>query len=277
LEFDPLAERDVADKIAGQGSGVGFVQTESWIEERPSAVPDVVARLLDQRWLRNGVALSFSLVLDAGLILALISLGRIAPAALKQPDSSIATFDIASVTAQQEGATAATVAKTTATTASKMDLTPTPPPPNEWSMTTLPPASPPKTEAPQPQATAPAPAQGFATTGGGSGAGYDPYAFASYHKPDPARMGTGSAGALQPLPDAVARLIAALRTSGAGNRPIDVRAYVDPMGRVIRAELVTVASPQLARRLAEVAPGFLLCAADPARTPDASLVVTLEV
>ncbi len=191
---------------------MGFVQTESWIEERPSAVPDAFALLLDQRWLRNGVALAFSLAIDAGLIVALISLGRIAPSNLQRPEASISTFDIPSVTAQQVGASVATVTKTAVTPSSKIETTPAPPPPIEWSVTTLPPAAPPRVEALQPQATAPAPAQGFAASGSSSGAGYDPYAFASYHRPDPARMGMGS-GALQPLPDAVARLVAALRAA----------------------------------------------------------------
>jgi hypothetical protein len=259
---------------------VGFVQIESWVEERASAVPDVLTRLLDQRWLRNGVALSVSLAVNTGLILALISLGKITPPSALQPaQASITTFDIASVTAQQEGASAAKVARAVATPSSQAKPTPVPPPPVEWSVTTLPPLAPAKNETPQPQATAPAPAQGLAVTGNGSGAGYDPYAFASYRKPDFTRLASAKAPppALQPLPDAVARLTAALGSTSSGRSAVNLRAYVDPDGRVVRVELVSTATPQLARRLAKIAPGFLLCAADPARSADASLMVTLTV
>jgi hypothetical protein len=250
---------------------VGFVRADSWIEERPSAVPDTVMRLLDHRWLRNGVALAVSLVIDAGLIMALVSLGRVELPSSHRVEQSITTFDIASVSAQAEGAASAPVAPTTAAPSSQSDSTPLPPQHVEWSMTTLPPAV---LAPPAPAATVAAPAQGLSASGTGSGAGYDPYAFASYQKPDPARL--GAAQALQPLPDAMARLIAALGASSTG-RQIGVRAYVDPAGRVIRAELLASAPADLARRLASIAPGFQLCAADAARPSNASLVVTLTI
>ena len=236
-------------------------------------MPETVLRLLDHRWLRNGVALGVSLVLDAGLIVALVSLGRVELAGSHQVEQSITTFDIASVSAQAEGAASAPVASVTAAPSSQSDATPLPPQHIEWSVTTLPPAAP-TPPTPAPAATVAAPAQGLSASGTGSGAGYDPYAFASYQKPDPARLGSGKA--LQPLPDAMARLIAALGASSTG-RQIGVRAYVDPAGRVVRAELLASAPADLARRLASIAPGFQLCAADAARPSNASLVVTLTI
>jgi len=253
---------------------VGFVRAESWIEERPSTVPDAALRLLDHRWLRNGVVLSISLLLDAGLIMALVSLGRIELPGTHQVQQSIATFDLPSLSAQTQGAMSAPVAAITTAPPSQSPAMPPPPQHSEWSVTTLPPAAPAVPASPAPAVAVAVPAQGLSASGAGSGAGYDPYAFASYQKPDPARLNAGQA--LQPLPDAVARLIAALGASSTG-RQIGVRAYVDSMGRVIRAELLSSAPAPLAHRLASIAPGFQLCSADAARPSNASLVVTLTI
>jgi len=253
---------------------VGFVRAESWIEERPPAVPEALLRLLDHRWLRNGVALSVSLVVDAGLIAALISLGRVDLPDNHPVQQSITTFDIASLSAQAQGAASAPVAAITTAPPSPSPTTPPPPQHPEWSMTTLPPAASVAPAAPAPEVAVTVAARGLAVDGADSGAGYDPYAFASYQKPDPARLNAGQT--LQPLPDAVARLIAALGVSSTG-RQIGVRAYVDPMGRVVRAELLSRAPAPLAERLANVTPGFQLCGADAARPSNASLVVTLTI
>ena len=252
---------------------MGFVRAESWIEERPSAVPDAAFRLLDHRWLRNGVVLSLSLLLDAGLIIALVSLGRVELPGAHQVQQSITTFDLPSLSAQRQGVMSAPVAAITTAPPSQSPATPPAQHP-EWSVTTLPPAAPAVPASLAPAVAVAAPAQGLSTSGVDSGAGYDPYAFASYQKPDPARLNAGQA--LQPLPDAVARLVAALGAPSAG-RQIGVRAYVDPMGRVIRAELLSSAPAPFAQRLASIAPGFQLCSADAARPSDASLVVTLTI
>jgi hypothetical protein len=252
---------------------VGFVRTESWIEERPSAVSVALFRFLDHRWFRNSVALCISLLLDAGLIVALISLGRTEPPLASSNQQSIATFDIASVSAQSPGASAAAQALQPVTASSQTEANHAPTAPREWSVTAMPIAPPAPASDPTEVATSAAPVQGMSVTGSGSGAGYDPYAFASYRRPDPSRMGASS---LQPLPDAVARLIAALGATG-GARQVAMRATVDPMGHVVQAELMSDAAPDVAARLARIAPGFPLCAADPRRPAATSLVVTLTV
>jgi hypothetical protein len=259
---------------------VGFVKTESWVVETPPRVPDALLRVLDHRWLRDSVALLFSFVVVAGLIVALISLGKVELPSRAAIEHSITTFDIASVSAQPQGASSAASASLppvpTPTVAAVA-----PPPLPEWSVTTLPPAPVPAPDPPQLAAATPAltSGQGMSATGNGSGAGYDPYAFASYQKPDPTRLAGASATAsLQPLPDALARLSAALlqRSAGSG-QPVGVRAYVDPSGRVVRVELLSTTAPELAQSLARIAPGFLLCAPDPTRAPNANLIVTLTV
>jgi len=264
--------------VVYRGPSVTFLRVDSWAEERPPAVPDAVLRLLDHRWLRNGVALAVSLVLDAGLIMALVSLGQVELPGTHQVQQSIATFDIASLSAQTQGAASRTAAVTPATPPSSTPAA-SPPPHPEWSMTTLPPAPAPMetaVPAPAPARAAATPAQGLAASGTGSGAGYDPYAFASYRRPDPVRLNANQT--LQPLPEAVTHLSMALGlSSAAARRQIGVRIYVDPMGRIVRAEALSGAPVSLAERLASVAPGFQLCNADSTRPPETSLMVTLTI
>jgi hypothetical protein len=238
----------------------------------------MLARILDQCWLRNGVALIISLLVDIGLIAALISLGKVELRHASEPGPSIATFDLASVSDQPQGASVATVATASVAPQSKLNATVSPLTPKEWSVTTLPPVPTPTPAPPQPQAASAVPAQGVGTNGSGSGAGYDPYAFASYRRPDPTRMAGGATATPQPLPDALARLTAALAVAEAGgSQAIGVRAYIDAAGRIIRAELLSSTAPNFAQQLARIAPGFQLCAPDPARPSGASLVVTLTV
>jgi hypothetical protein len=259
---------------------VGFVKAESWVVETPPRVPAALLRILDHRWLRDSVALLLSFVVVAGLIVALISLGKVELPNRATIEHSITTFDIASVSAQPQGASSAASASVppvpTPTVAAVA-----PPPLPEWSVTTLPPAPTPAPDRPQLAAATPAsmPGQGMSANGNGSGAGYDPYAFASYQKPDPSRLaGAATVASLQPLPDALARLSAALSRRSAGSgQPVGVRAYVDASGRVVHAELLSTTAPELAQSLARIAPGFLLCAPDPTRAPNANLIVTLTV
>ncbi len=259
-----------------QGACVAFEMVETWVEERRPVAPALLSRVLDQRWLRNGVAFSVSLAFDAGLIAALISLGKVERAHTSETNQPITTFDLPSVTAQSQGAIAAPTISVVATSPPSPSTTLAPPQRPEWSITTLPPAAAPVTPAPERAAPAPV-ASGMAAVGTGSGAGYDPYAFASYQKPDPARLAAAGSRPLQPLGDAVGRLTATLRGMNDGGQQITLRAYVDPAGRIIRAELLSSAPQDFATRLADRVQGFQLCEADPTRPSGANLVVTLAV
>lgn len=256
------------------GGNVSFIKIEEWVE-RPTIIPIVERHVSDRRWLSKGLALAASAATVAGLMLALLALGtRRTPFAVHN-EHGIMTFDISSSSPRPQD-----VRAPAAIAVPKHPIPPASAPPiiREWSITTLPPI--PKIAPVQSEIarTVPLPisAQGPAAAGSGT-SGYDPYAFASYQKPDAARLArASSAPPLQPLPEAVARLSAAIlrKTRGPG-AAVSVRATVDASGHVVRAELLAPGTPDLTIRLARFAPGFALCAPDPMRGANAELIVTL--
>lgn len=255
---------------------MAFVRADSWLAEQPGPQMLIPASWLEHRAIPTSTAIVLSLLIEGGMIAALLFLGDARQPPASRVDHSIMMIDVASSIAQTQGATAARApqAQSIAAPVMHIDASASAGLPQEWSVTTLPPAPEASPAPSMPHAPA-VPTHGFGSVGAGIGAGYDPYAFASYRPPQP----PGATGAQPPLiPKAQDQLEQLLwqRLQAKGLR-IDARLTVDASGHVTHVDLVSGAPAQMAAEISTTILGFALCAPDPARTSDTNVSLVLTV
>lgn len=252
---------------------MAFETAGTWVvTDRTGAIPG-----LDNRWARNSLALILSIVAEASLIGMLLGLDAFSPRAPTK-SRAINVIDISSTTAQASGAAKADTSHpvTAAQQLSKVDTTSTTPLPREWSVAALPPA--PKSD-PAPVQTVPSATtgHGMGSTGTNAGAGYDPYAFASYRSPDAARLAAAAANALIPPIDKLAELEGKLRSRlGKRGLHISARATVDGTGRIIYVDILSGVAGPLVASIEAVMTNFQLVPAATGKSAS-SLPITLNI
>jgi len=221
------------------------------------------------------MALIVSLAVDAGMIAVLLAMGDVTPQLNEPRAQSISTINLSSkvVQAISAGASAAPASTSTAR-ATKVDATSSAPIPREWSVTTLPPVVVPKMS-PLPPASpslAVSASLGAGSAGKATGAGYDPYAYASYRAP------SAAVSSIVVSPEAIGRLETLLSEHIAlSGAQIAARVDIDSQGRITRFLAGPGVPPASAAKIAALALGFALCPPDSKRPVMSDVAVSLNV
>ena len=220
---------------------MAFVRTETWTAvENSHALTKLWKDLLEHSWLERTVACLLSLLISGLMLDVIFLIGIVAPPShlmAKQP--AITVIDVPSPTSQREGAALKPLSpQHVAPLTIQLALT-HPAALKEWKIVSLP--SEPVADLPTAEpATSATPATGLSDAGHGSGAGYDPYAFASYRAPS---SGTGATPIVTSNTDPARMLSAMLHERlGTLGLQVQVRVTVDTAGRIIQANIVSGAS-----------------------------------
>lgn len=238
------------------------------------AVNDARSPIRLPGWMGRICALLLSILIQAGMIAMLLIMTGVVQPSKQQSGPRMILLDLVSPAQSEAGAVdrVADINNTPIAPPTDLQVADHTDLPHEWSLAKLPPLSPAK---PTPQA-AQSPASGEANTGSSTGAGVDPYAFASY-RPElvvqmaPTRTLLPDAAALAALEQAIRAHLPASTTN------LKLQMLVDQEGRIGQAELLSpVAAPARAIVLQAVR-GAVLFSPDPARPQQVRTTLTLTI